>query len=82
MYDFITIGQIVKAVGIRGEIKIKPITDDPARFRRLKIVYIKSKPYKIESCRFDGDYVVFKLSGISDRNAAEELRNFFIEIDE
>ncbi|MFR1565990.1 MAG: ribosome maturation factor RimM [Christensenellales bacterium] len=81
MDDFITIGQIVKAVGIRGEIKIKPITDDPARFRRLKIVYIKSKPYKIESCRFDGDYVVFKLSGISDRNAAEELRNFFIEID-
>lgn len=81
MYDFITIGQIVKAVGIRGEIKIKPITDDAGRFRRLKIIYVKSKPYKIESCRFDGDFVVLKLAGIPDRNTAEELRDSFVEID-
>ena len=49
MNEFITVGQIVRAVGIRGEIKVKPITDNPERFKKLKIVYIKSRPYRMEN---------------------------------
>lgn len=40
MNDFITIGQILKATGIRGEFKVKPLTDDAERYKKLKLVYI------------------------------------------
>ncbi len=81
MNEFITVGQIVRAVGIRGEIKVKPITDNPERFKKLKIVYIKFRPYRMENCRMDGEFVYLKLAGVSDRNEAEKLKDLFIEID-
>lgn len=81
MDDFITIGQIVRALGIKGELKIKPLTDDSRRYKALKLVYIKNKPYKIEGSRIDGDSVCLKLSGIDDRNTAETFKDEYIEID-
>ncbi len=81
MKDYITIGQIVRAAGIRGEVKVKPLTDDPNRFRQLRTVYIGGRPYRIEALRLDGDFVYLRFSGISDRNTAETLKDEFIEID-
>lgn len=81
MNEFITIGQIVRAVGIKGEVKIKPITDDKSRFEDLRVVYVKKQPYKIARCRFDKDYVYLCLHGVYDRNEAEELKDAFVEID-
>ena len=52
MNEFITIGQIVRGVGIRGELKVKPLTDDVNRYKKLKVVYVKSTPYRMLSCRF------------------------------
>ncbi len=81
MNEYITIGQIVRAVGIRGELKIKPLTDDAMRFKRLKIVYLKSAPHRIEACRFDKDFVYLRLSGIADRTTAESVQNEYLQID-
>ena len=60
MNDNIIIGRVVKAVGIKGEIKVAPITDDMLRYKKLKTVYITGIPYQILSCRFEkivGDYL-------------------------
>ena len=81
MKDYITIGQIVRAAGIRGEVKVKPLTDDPNRFKQLKTVYVESKPYRIEALRFDADFVYLRFAGVSDRNTAETLKDKCIEID-
>ena len=81
MKEYITIGQIVRAAGIRGEVKVKPLTDDPNRFKQLKTVYIESKPYRIEALRFDTDFVYLRFGGVTDRNAAETLKYKYIEID-
>lgn len=81
MNDFITIGQIVRAVGIRGELKVKPLTDDPERYNKLKVVYVNGSPRRITSVRSDGGFVYVKLFGVDDRNGAEALKDAFIEID-
>ncbi|MBO5215072.1 MAG: 16S rRNA processing protein RimM [Clostridia bacterium] len=81
MNEFITIGQIVRGVGIRGELKVKPLTDDVNRYKKLKVVYVKSTPYRMLSCRFDETFVYIKLSGIDDRTQADALRDCYIEID-
>lgn len=75
------IGQILKPQGIRGEVKVKPLTDDPSRFACLKTVYIGNAIYRPDKVRCAADGVYIKFVGIDDRNAAEKLRGFMIEID-
>ncbi len=80
--EFITVGEILKAQGIKGEIKIKPLTDSIDRFNKLKAVYIGGVPYKIRSKRVNGRFVYLGLFGVDDRNAAEALAGKNLDIDD
>ena len=75
------IGQILKPQGIRGEVKVKALTDDVTRFSALKSVEIGGRVYRVEKVRYSGADVFIKLVGVDDRNAAEALRDKFISID-
>ncbi len=77
----ITVGQIVKPQGVRGEVKVVPMTDDPSRFCVLKSAYVGGKLCRIENARVAGDAVFIKFAGISDRNDAERLRGEYVTID-
>lgn len=81
MEEFIEIGEIVRAHGINGELKIKKITADPDRYRRLKVVYIDGNPYKISQMRDAGEFVYLRFSGITDRNAAESFKGKYVSVD-
>ncbi len=79
------IGEILRPQGIRGEVKVRPITTDPERFRALDHVFMKRGEAYIERGisvgRIEPDAVYITLDGVSDRNAAETLRGEFIYID-
>ncbi|MCH5155209.1 MAG: 16S rRNA processing protein RimM [Clostridiales bacterium] len=77
----ITVGQITKPQGVRGEVKVRPMTNDPSRFCVLKSAYIDGRLYKLSAVRVSGNDVYLRLSGVDDRNAAETLRGKYIEID-
>ena len=81
MNDNIIIGRVVKAVGIKGEIKVAPIPDDMLRYNKLKTVYITGIPYQILSCRFDKAFVFLKLNGFFTRDDAEKIVGDYLEID-
>jgi len=84
------IGTIVKPQGIRGELRVFPTTDDPARFSLLvgeQIILRDSKnvetPYKLLQARQHKGLVIIKLDGVNDRNMAETLvRSIIIIPDE
>ncbi|MFH0991429.1 MAG: ribosome maturation factor RimM [bacterium] len=83
MPEYIAIGKIVKSVGIRGEVKILPLTDDPERFFTVSAVWVgaPAEPLKrhfIDSVRSDNKGVVLTLRGINDRTAADGQRNKFL----
>lgn len=78
--DKITIGTIAKPQGIRGEIKISPLTDDLLRFKELKSVYVQDTLYEVTKCRLTGG-VFLTLAGIDNRDKAELLRNKDIKVD-
>lgn len=78
---FITVGRVLKPQGINGEVKIQPLTDDPTRFKKLKVLYIDGAPFDIRSLRLSEGFVYVKLNGIDDRNAAETLRGKNADID-
>lgn len=81
MNDTFKIGLITKPHGVRGEMRVTPLTDDSARFKRLKTVIIDGKTYGVSGVRIAADAVYLSLSEVSDRNAAELFRGKFIVVE-
>ncbi len=68
------VGIITKPQGIKGEVKLKDLTDGEQATKTLKEVYIDGVPYKILNMRYSGEDLFLSLRGIADRNTAETFR--------
>ena len=79
------IGQILKPQGVRGEVKVKPITCDLERFAETEFVLLKKNDTFVRRnvivSRVNDDAVYMFFEGVTDRNAAELLRNEMLYID-
>ena len=81
--SFLVIGQVLKPHGVRGEVRVRPHTDEPERFSWLKIVYVGEtdpQPVAVESFRFHKDLVLLKLAGVDDRDAAQAWRGTWLQV--
>lgn len=76
----IVVGKILKPQGIRGEIKILPLTDKTDRFKSVKYLIVKGQARPVLSLRIMDNYVYVKLEGIVDRNQAELLRDEYVSV--
>ena len=85
MQKYFEVGQIVNTFGIKGQVKVKPFTDEIERFEELKNVYICQKEemrqVEIEKVSYHKDMVLLKLKGIDDMSAAEKLKGLYLKID-
>ena len=81
MIEKINVGFIVKPQGVKGELKVEPLTDDISRFKNLKKVYVDDKAYTVASARTSGGVAFVCLLGVNDRNTAELFRNKYLVID-
>ena len=68
------VGKIVNTHGLKGEVKVIPLTDDMRRFDDLDFVLINGKEVKIESCKYQKDRVINKIED------AERLKEKFMEV--
>lgn len=72
-------GKVTKPHGIRGEVKIFPLSAHPENFREYKWLYLSPgetqapRRFVIEKSRVQGKLVLVKLAGCDSRNEAEEL---------
>lgn len=84
MNEKLTVGKIGAPHGVKGEIKVFPLTDDPTRFEALRKVYVKSKEgyeeFEISSVKYNGPHLIVKLKEINNRNDADRLKNEYLEI--
>lgn len=85
MTSELEIGQIINTFGIKGEVKVKPFTEDIRRFDKLKKVNIQQKnskkEYEIENVKYHKEMVILKLKGIDKIEQAELLKNSYLKID-
>ena len=77
----IEIGKVLKAQGIKGEVKLSCYLDDASMLKNVKQLYIGSQSYAVAHFRADGAFCYVLLSGVADRNAAEALRNWTVYAD-
>lgn len=87
MPGLIAIGHITKSIGLRGEIKVIPLTDDPERFHDLTSVWVgadetSARELRLESCRVTPKGVFLTLVSIKDKDSAEALRDCYIYVAE
>lgn len=73
--DFVCVGAIAAAHGIRGEVKVKSFTADPLDVGAYgPLTTDRGLVLKLKPLREQGDGVIARVDGIEDRNAAEALR--------
>lgn len=72
--EFIDAGRIANTHGVAGEVKIEVWLDSPKFFRSFKRIYLGEREMKVVSARTHKDFVIAKLEGIDDINAAMALK--------
>ena len=77
------LGKIVNAVGLKGEVKVYPYTDEKEFFEQIDSLLIKNgkgkeERYELEHVRYIKEMAILKLKGVDDRTAAEGLKNYML----
>ncbi len=82
--EFETIGSVIKAHGLKGEVIIEPEVANPYQLETIKLFYIANKRGDIEPYRVEQAHVVeknnrfsffVKFVHLTERSHAEQLRN-------
>lgn len=80
MKEILRVGKIVNTHGLKGEVKVIPLTDDPKRYNELEFVLIDGVRRNIEGCKYQKDRVIVKVEGINSIEEAEKYKNKYMEI--
>jgi len=85
---YLLLGEVLRPHGVRGELRVRILTDYPERISALESVYLAISPYdpkvesyKVEGIRFHHEYGLLKLESIDDRDAADLMRQLLVMID-
>ena len=75
--EWVAIGLITAMFGIRGEMKVQPLTDFPERFLQTATVYVGDElvEWRVLGARLHQRIVILRLEGVETANDAEALRN-------
>ncbi len=71
----VVVGKVTRAHGLRGEVAVLPLTDNPDRFARGNVVYGQDgRALTIADARGNGGRLLIAFEGVGDRTAADALR--------
>ncbi len=83
--EYLAVGKIVNTHGIKGEMRVMPLTSDVSRFDYLKLTWVEMNnemvQYYVEKSRYHKQFVIIKLYGIDSVEKAEELKGCFLNVD-
>ncbi len=77
----VAIGKIVAPHGVRGDVRVIPLTDFPERFYELKYILLENgSKIEVEDAHFHKQFVLLKFRGLNTRNDIEHLRGKLIYV--
>ena len=80
MKQYVEAGRIVNTHGVTGEVKIEVWLDSPAFFKTFKRLFINGAEKRILSAREHKQFIIARLEGVEDLNAAMALKGKTVEI--
>jgi len=82
----VVVGVVLKTVGLKGELKIKPLTDNPDRYSPGKRIWVQTpkgpEDFTIAGVRETKGNFVVSLEGVTDIDRAEQLRGLDVFVPE
>ncbi len=78
----VAVGRINSTWGLRGHVKVTPLTSNPQRFQPGAVVFVRGEPRRILDVATPRGYPCIVFEGYEDRTAADALRDTLIEIAE
>jgi len=83
--NWIAVARIMRAHGVRGELKAQPLTHDIHRYRFLKRVRLESprgsmEDMELESCTLRGSFWLMKFRGLNSPEEALRFHNSLVLI--
>jgi 16S rRNA processing protein RimM len=84
----VAIGQIGRPHGVRGEVRVTPLTDHPERFERLRECLLwdeardRRLPCRIRAVRAQGDALIVALAGYDSPEAVRALTGWLLAVPE
>lgn len=68
MQEYLQVGAVTTTHGLKGEVKVFPTTDDPMRFKKLKVAFLETptgyEKLEIQQARFFKNLVILKFKGL------------------
>ncbi len=82
--DYISIGKITNTHGIKGELKVYPLTDDIKRFDLLEKAYLGEEkiPVNVQSVKYHKNLAILKFKEYNNINEVLDLKDYYIYVDE
>ena len=85
--DYLAIGQILRPHGLRGELRMRVLSDNPERISQLDHVYLGDSPEAaildrraLDGVRFNKEYALLAVADCGNRDEAELLRGKMVMI--
>lgn len=82
---YLAVGLVIGPHGVRGELKVEVLTEDPHRFRLLRRVFLgpdgeEPVPWPLKSYRMHKGRILLQLEGCNDRTMAESMRGYLVQV--
>lgn len=77
----IEVFEVLKPQGIKGELKLRNLTEDISLLREVSVFYINNDEYTLESIRENNGFAFIKFREINSVIEAEKLRGKFVLVD-
>ena len=84
----IAVGEVLRPYGVRGEVRVRPLTDQPReRFRRLEACFLwepargRREPCRVIERSFDGEGVRVRPEGVESPEAARALQGRLLAVE-
>ncbi len=81
---FLEIGKVTNVHGLHGEVKVYPWCDDAAFLCSFDVLYTDKNgrnAVNVKRARVQQNMVILQIEGVTDRDAAEKLRNTVLYMD-
>ena len=79
---YVAVGRVLGPFGLKGELRVQPLTDNPDRFLPKARLWAGQQPVTITDSRDAQGYVFLMLKGFRDRESVDKFRHVLLQVPE
>lgn len=79
---FVAVGRVLAPFGLKGELKVQSLTENPRRFAPKSKLFAGQQPVTVAASREAGGHLYVTFKGHADRASAERFRHALLQVRE